>query len=327
MPLFMLGEPSVSTAAAQALAAHGLLPEHFFSRHADGDWGVADPFDQRGNAFALAHGVTRFIIQSAFPLPDGELLLVMTTPDRAQTAMLLDREFEDREVSPAEGYARWAAHYDREINPLIALETPYIERMLAGLDVRTALDAGAGTGRHALRLARQGVRVTAIDQSPEMLAAAREAAGRAGLPLELHTGSLDDPLPFADGQFDLVICGLTLCHVQNLRGAVGEFARVLRPGGAAIISDFHPYCVGQGWRAAVFGPGQAYVLTYPGHTRADYLAALDEAGLQLTQAVDATMGEAPVGTMLDEEREGGKDVPFCLILQAVKPAAPGGPSE
>ena len=181
--------------------------------------------------------------------------------------------------------------------------------------------------RHALRLARQGVRVTAIDQSPEMLAAAREAAGRAGLPLELHTGSLDDPLPFADGQFDLVICGLALCHVQNLRGAVGEFARVLRPGGTAIITDFHPYCVGQGWRAAVFGPGRAYVLTYPGHTRADYLAALDEAGLQLTQAVDATMGEAPVGTMLDEEREGGKDVPFCLILQAVKPAAPGGPSE
>lgn len=324
MSLFLLGETSVSAGAAQALAGHGLLPEHFFARHAAGDWGVAEPFDQRGNAFALAHGVTRFIIQSSFALPDGELVLVMTTPDRRQTAMLLDREFEDREVSPAEAYARWAGQYDREINPLIALETPYVERMLAGLEVRTALDAAAGTGRHALRLARQGARVAAIDQSLEMLAVARAAAERAGLPLDLHTGSLDDPLPFADGQFDLVICGLALCHVQNLRGAVGEFARVLRPGGTAIITDFHPYCVGQGWRAAVFGPGRAYVLTYPGHTRADYLAALEEAGLQLTQAVDATMGEAPAGTMLDEERENGKDVPFCLILQALKPAAPGG---
>jgi hypothetical protein len=46
---------------------------------------------------------------------------------------------------------------------------------------------------------------------------------------------------------------------------------------------------------------------------------LEEAGLELRQAVDASMGEAPRGTMLDEEREGGRDVPFCLVLFAVKP--------
>jgi SAM-dependent methyltransferase len=106
--------------------------------------------------------------------------------------------------------------------------------------------------------------------------------------------------------------------VQNLRGAIREFARVLRPGGAVIISDFHPYCVGQGWRAALFGLGRAYVLSYPGHSRDDYLSAVEEAGLELRQAVDAPMGEAPSGTMLDEERQGGRDIPFCLVLLAVK---------
>ena len=320
MPRFTLGERSVSPAAVQALTTHGLLAESFFARHAAGDWGVAEPFDQRANVFALANGVTRFLIQSSFPLPDGELLLVMTTPDRAQTAMLLDREFEDIEVSALEGYARWASSYDREINPLIAIETPYVERMLAGLPMRTALDAATGTGRHALRLAQRGIRVMAIDQSPEMLAVACEAATRAGVTIDIHASNLDDPLPFADAQFDVVICALALCHVQNLSSAIREFARVLRPGGAVIISDFHPYCVGQGWRPALFGPGRAYLLTYPGHTRADYLAALENAGLQLMQAVDATMSEAPIGTMLDEEHEGGKDTPFCLILMAVKPA-------
>jgi ubiquinone/menaquinone biosynthesis C-methylase UbiE len=233
--------------------------------------------------------------------------------------MLLDREFVEQEVSLADAYARWAASYDREVNPLIAVETPFVERMVASLMVRTALDAATGTGRHALRLAQQGIQVTAIDQSAEMLAVARQSATRIDVAIELHAGSLDDRLPFSDAQFDLVICALALCHVQNLRGAVSEFARVLRPGGSLILSDFHPYCVEQGWRVALFGPGRAYLLTYPGHTRADYLAALEAAGLQLTQAVDATMGEAPPGTLLDEEREAGRDIPFCLVLMARKP--------
>jgi SAM-dependent methyltransferase len=320
MSSFSLGQTSVSQRAAAALAAKGLNADTFFARHAAGDWGAAKAFDQRGNAFALAHGVTRFLIQSAFPLPDGELLLVMTIPDRTQTAMLLDQEFEDTEVSAADGYARWAAYYDHEVNPLIAIETPYVEQMVSDLKIGTALDAATGTGRHALRLAQRGIRVTGIDQSPEMLAMARASATRAALAVELHLGSLDDPLPFVEEQFDLVICALALCHVQNLRGAIREFARVLRPGGAVIISDFHPYCVGQGWRAALFGPGRAYVLSYPGHSRDDYLLALEEAGLHVRQVVDASMGEAPYGTMLDEEREGGRDIPFCLVLFAVKPS-------
>ena len=135
MSLFLLGETSVSAGAAQALAGHGLLPEHFFARHAAGDWGVAEPFDQRGNAFALAHGVTRFIIQSSFALPDGELVLVMTTPDRRQTAMLLDREFEDREVSPAEAYARWV---------LSDLRPPGDAEGLAEAEAAASLLLGAG---------------------------------------------------------------------------------------------------------------------------------------------------------------------------------------
>jgi SAM-dependent methyltransferase len=118
---------------------------------------------------------------------------------------------------------------------------------------------------------------------------------------------VDEALPFADAEFDLVICALALCHVANLRGAVREFARVLRPGGSVLISDFHPDCVGQGWCAALFNPGEALLFTYPGHTRGDYLNALSDAGLQITRTVDAMMGEAPIGAMLDEERDHKQD--------------------
>ena len=227
-PLFDLGETLVSPGASAALAAHGLVADAFFARHASGDWGEAEDFDRKGNAFAVTHGITRFSIDSVYPLAGGERLFVMTTPDRTRTGMLLEHELEEHEVSAREGYAHWAHQYDHEVNPLIAIETPYVEQILAELPIGRALDAATGTGRHALRLAQRGARVAAIDQSPEMLAEARAAAARLELEIDFRLGKLDDPLPFESDQFDLVICALALCHVANLRGAVREFA----PGGA-----------------------------------------------------------------------------------------------
>jgi ubiquinone/menaquinone biosynthesis C-methylase UbiE len=317
--LFDLGETLVSRDAAAALAAHELAADAFFARHASGDWGEVEEFDRASNMFALARGVTRFMIQSFYPLPGGELLMVMTTPDRARTGMLLEAEFEDREISAREGYAQWAHQYDQEVNPLIAIETPYVEQIIADLPIADVLDAATGTGRYALRFAERGVRVAAIDQSPEMLAEARAAALDRGLEIDFRLGSLDEPLPYEDAQFDLAICALALCHVENLRAAASEFARVLRPGGAALITDFHPECVGRGWRAVLFDVGAALLFSYPGHTRDDYLAALTDAGLRITRTVDATMGEAPPGTMLDQEREGGQEIPFCFVVLAIKP--------
>lgn len=69
-----------------------------------------------------------------------------------------------------------------------------------------------------------------------MLAVARLAAQREDLPIDFHLLSLDDGLPFEAGQFDLVICALTLCHVPDLAHALQEFARVLQNGGFLIIA-------------------------------------------------------------------------------------------
>jgi SAM-dependent methyltransferase len=316
---FDLGKTLISSNAAAALAEHGLAADAFFARHAVGDWGEAEEFDCKGNAFALEHGITRFPIQSCYRLPGDRLLLLLTTPDRSQTGMILDSEFADRDVSTQKGYAYWAHQYDQEVNPLIAIETPYVEQILATLPIDHALDAATGTGRHALWLAKRGIQVTGFDQSPEMLAEAQAAATRNRLPIDFQPGSLEERLPFIDAQFDLVICALALCHVEQLQAAISEFARVLKPGGTLLISDFHPYCVGQGWRAALFEPACALVFSYPSHTRDDYLGAITDAGLHISQVIDATMGEAPVGSMLDEEREGGRDIPFCLIILAHNP--------
>ncbi len=163
--------------------------------------------------------------------------------DRSYTYVMLVTEFERREVSAQEGYARWADYYDYVRNPLIAVEEPHVDAILGKLQVTTALDVGAGTGRLALKLARRGVAVTAIDQSAEMLALAEQKARREGLAIDFHVGSIEEGLPFAPAAFDLVTCALMLCHVPDLDQATRAFYRVLREGGYLLITDFHPDAV------------------------------------------------------------------------------------
>lgn len=149
-------------------------------------------------------------------------------------------ETEFREISVEEGYALWSISYDHEQNGLLYVEERQVDRLLAQISFSNVLDAGTGTGRHALKLAAQGASVTAFDQSPEMLAVARQAAQRKGFQIEFHLLSLDDGLPFEADQFDLLICALTLSHVPDLAHALHEFARVLQTGGHLLITDFHP---------------------------------------------------------------------------------------
>ena len=223
-----------------------------------------------------------------------------------------------QEVSVQEGYALWASSYDEEQNGLIFLEERQVDRLLARLSFTNVLDVGTGTGRHALQLARRGARVTALDQSPEMLAVARLAAQRAGLPIDFHLRSLDGSLPFEAGQFDLLICALTLCHVPDLAHALAEFARVLQQGGSLLITDFHPVHTLYGWRTAFRQAGVVYHLPTVGHTRDDYLETIQACGLTILDVTESLVGEIPEGYLPEEMRRAYADAPFCLTILARK---------
>jgi SAM-dependent methyltransferase len=97
------------------------------------------------------------------------------------------------------------------------------------------LDLGCGEGRLSRDLKALGHRVTAIDLSPTMVAAAREADPE----LEVHLADAAS-LPFEDEAFDLVLAFMSLQDVDDLKGAVGEAARVLEPGGRCCIAVVHP---------------------------------------------------------------------------------------
>jgi SAM-dependent methyltransferase len=92
------------------------------------------------------------------------------------------------------------------------------------------LEVGCGTGRTACYLAKQGYRVTALDQHPRMLEKARKRAAEEGLDgIEWVEGSVT-ALPFRSDTFDAVIAeSVTL--FAGLAPSIREYYRVLKPGG------------------------------------------------------------------------------------------------
>src|SRR4249920_3483939 len=84
------------------------------------------------------------------------------------------------------GYDGWAAVYDRDANPLLALEEPLVRAVVGDVRGLAALDLGCGTGRHTLWLAREGASVTALDFSAGMLAAARAKPGAEAVRFVVH---------------------------------------------------------------------------------------------------------------------------------------------
>lgn len=98
------------------------------------------------------------------------------------------------------------------------------------------LDIGCGTGANLAMLAENvgaGGRVTALDYSPLAL---QFAHGKLGdLPVDLLRGDATH-LPFATARFDVVTMLDVLEHVEDDAGAVREIHRVLKPGGAFVLS-------------------------------------------------------------------------------------------
>lgn len=115
-------------------------------------------------------------------------------------------------------------------------------RLLELLDLRAGsrvLDVAAGTGATALLAAREhGWNVIAIEQSPELVGAARTAVDAGGLAgqVEVVRGEAE-ALPVGSASADAVVCECALCTFSSPATGVAEWVRVLRPGGVVGITD------------------------------------------------------------------------------------------
>jgi SAM-dependent methyltransferase len=104
---------------------------------------------------------------------------------------------------------------------------------IAEVGPRSVLEVGCGQGELAERVLHElGAEVTALDQSERMVELTR-ARG-----VDASVGDAQN-LPFPDASFDVAVAAWMLYHVADLNRALGELARVLRPGGRLVAATNH----------------------------------------------------------------------------------------
>jgi 2-polyprenyl-3-methyl-5-hydroxy-6-metoxy-1,4-benzoquinol methylase len=161
-----------------------------------------------------------------------------------------------------------------------------------------------------------------------MLARARSAAANAGVAnVEFREGRLE-ALPVDDASVDVVTCSLALTHVEDLDPVVAEFARVLRPGGWAVLADIHPQLATFGGAAVFPGGGEQLELRYvPNlvHLASEYVRAATAAGLEVAECHEPPIPESAIVTnpafpvVPDAVRGAFEGLPSLLIWRLTKP--------
>ena len=108
------------------------------------------------------------------------------------------------------------------------------------------VDLGSGTGTMSRQLARLVAPtnpagemgwVTGVEPNPRLRAVAESRAGASGVPNLSFVHGVAGALPFDDSSIDLVWCERVLQHLADPQSAINDIARVLRPGGWAVLLD------------------------------------------------------------------------------------------
>jgi len=221
-------------------------------------------------------------------------------------------------VSALEGaltaYERWAQLYPPVAhNPLMRIEQQSMLEVWPNMEGRHVLDLACGSGRYSkLLLEAHAAHVVALDFCVPML----EQVVTAG---RVRASMMQ--LPFQPEVFDAVVCGLAVGHATDIQQWMHEVARVLRPGGSLVYSDFHSDAIRIGMTRS-FKDSANETVTVP-HRVYDLSCqqdAMSAAGLTVE-----TVRELRVGIELTETFSGSEKlyrdsygVPLVLVVRARK---------
>lgn len=144
----------------------------------------------------------------------------------------------DHDISNYDSFAdKYAAGVDQR--PIhIYYERPgtwsLLPKQLQGVNV---LDVGCGSGWYAEQLINAGCQVTAIDANAKMVAATQKRLQGLGKVIQ---ADLQKPLDFPLASFDIVVAPLVIHYLKDLKAAMKEIARIIKPKGLFIFSVSQP---------------------------------------------------------------------------------------
>ncbi|NJM24410.1 MAG: class I SAM-dependent methyltransferase [Bacteroidia bacterium] len=199
-------------------------------------------------------------------------------------------------LSAREGYDKWAATYQHESNPIKVSSDECIRRLLPELAGKSFLDVGCGAGVFCKYAEDAGASsIMGVDLSPEMI----RVAGNVCTRTTFQAGDLQT-LPLEQHAFDVVVAGLVFGHIRDLDAALSNVLRAIKPGGCAVITDFHPYLtLTQAHRTFVDkATGKSFAIEQHLHLFQDYVRLFNKHGFILRN--------------LEEPQWQGKPVIFAL---------------
>jgi SAM-dependent methyltransferase len=228
-----------------------------------------------------------------------------------------------------ESAAAWIAAIEGDFARRYVLDRPMLERAEL-IGAKTALDVGCGEGRFCRMLSARGIATVGIDPTQAMINQARKLHPDGDYRL-----AAAESLPLADASVDLVVSYLSLIDIADVRQAIAEMARVLRPGGHLLIANltsFYSASNPDGWTNEPDGSRRFLIDGYMTE-RADWVAW---AGLRiqnwhrpLTTYMSLLLGAGLTLRHFDEPMPHGGDdgrrelfrrVPSFLIMDWERPA-------
>jgi ubiquinone/menaquinone biosynthesis C-methylase UbiE len=192
-------------------------------------------------------------------------------------------------------------------------EISALRRLLGKRHYEHAADIGGGFGRLSVVLVKYANRVTLVDASSQQLSLSREIFPGEPFARELADAS---KLPFTDEAIDLAVMCRVLHHLPEPEPELAEIARILRPGGNAVIEVANSAHAAR--RVAAFLHGQRIPATpvdirseasrragnarYVNHHPDTITRQLAEAGLKVRRALSVSNFRHPLAKALVPQR-------------------------
>lgn len=205
---------------------------------------------------------------------------------------------------------------------------PVPHAWLGDLKGKRILGLASGGGQQMPVFAALGADCTVLDYSHLQLESERMVAAREGYDIRIVRADMSKPLPFYDGEFDLIFHPVSNCYVEEVRPIWRECFRVLKPGGTLLSGTDHyvNYIVDGDEREIV------NALPFNPLKNPDQMARLEaeDAGVQFSHSLEEQInGQLEAGFVLlalyeDTNGEGRlheMNIPTFLAMRALKPRA------